>query len=108
MHFGGISAVAKDASSHQASRSAILLSKQRNLQTIGLHSTNEATNALTSTNLAHAKKVTHETVQREAILRLHKVNEQMLLHMQEVEEELKEYVEIFQLKEGARDSSPFA
>lgn len=32
----------------------------------------------------------------------------MLLHMQEVEEELKEYVEIFQLKEGARDSSPFA
>ena len=86
------------------SRSSILLSNTRSLQSTGLLSKNQTnlaapTSLLTGSNLAHAKRVTHEEVSREAMLRLHRANEWMILHCQEVESELKGYLEMFQMGE---------
>ena len=86
----------------ETSRSSILLNNTRSLQSTGLlakSGANLTTSALTGSNLAHARRITHAEVTREAMLRLHKANEWMILHCQEVESELKGYYEMFQMNE---------
>ena len=53
------------------------------------------TNGLSGSNLAHAKQVTYEKVQREATLRLHRANEKIILHLQEAGEEFEDFQDFF-------------